>query len=320
MTRAIFFRNCIYKMLMLLNFKLNFNNLLYPFWAITSRSFYLKVLFKMRGVGFYYLLAICAVIAIPAGFKVGAVLEHLKAMELSSLVSKIPPSYLDANGVLTPKDNAPSFVEIKNSRGEPIIIYNPDNAVLDNEDANAPIELRSNSVIFKAGGQQNAVLYSSIFSTNSNFEPYDAASALDAAFNSSAFTVWALISVWFFAILSFNALIIAVIGRFVLLLINKVKVNFASMLRVASYANTIVAIILLLQYFISIPLSFTMIAFIPLVYIYFLGKDIRSTVTQYGSTAFKTKAQPNDFSTSNTEDKNKGSTQDSNHHDGTFTP
>ena len=58
------------------------------------------------------------------------------------------------------------------------------------------------------------------------------------------------------------------------------------MLRVSAFANTVVAVILLLQYFVHIPLPYTVIAFLPLIYVYLLGKDIRTTVNKYGTAAF----------------------------------
>ena len=293
--------------------KFNLNSIFYPLKALASRAFYLHVLFKMRGWGFYYLFLISALIAFPACVKVMDVLSSLKQMELVTLVSKIPPSYLDANGVLSPKEGSRDFVEIRNSKGDPSIIYNPLNKVLEGDELKAPIELTGTSVVFKSFEQSNAVPYSSIFPTNANFEPYEAAASLDSVFNSSWFTVWGMITLWFFAILAFNALIIALIGRILLILVSKIKINFASMLRVSSFANTVVALILLLQYFVHIPLPYTVIAFLPLIYVYLLGKDIRTTVNKYGTSAFSGQNNSNNAryddgsNRSPKDDNNKGS-------------
>lgn len=273
--------------------KFNLNTIFYPLKALASRAFYLQVLFKMRGWGFYYLFLICALIALPACIKVMDVLSGLKQMELVTLVSQIPPSYLDANGVLSPKDGSRNFVEIRNSRGEPSIVYNPDNKALEGDELKAPIELTGNSVVFKSFGESNSVPYSSIFPTNANFEPYEAAASLDSVFNSSWITVWAVITLWFFVILAFNALIIALIGRILLILVSKIKINFVSMLRISAFANTVVALIMLLQYFVHIPLPYTVIAFLPLIYVYLLGKDIRNTVNKYGTAAFSGQGNSN---------------------------
>ena len=84
------------------------------------------------------------------------------------------------------------------------------------------------------------------------------------------------------------------------------------MLRVSSFANTVVAVILLLQYFVHIPLPYTVIAFLPLIYVFLLGKDIRSTVNKYGTGAFtgqnnSNNARYDDGSSGSSNDNNKGS-------------
>uniref|UniRef100_UPI00402AE62E hypothetical protein n=1 Tax=Succinivibrio sp. TaxID=2053619 RepID=UPI00402AE62E len=84
------------------------------------------MLFKLKGTGLAYLFIISLVLSIPATFKVNAVLNTFKSIELPSLVASIPPSYLSDNGVLTPKNSADAYKEIKTSKGMLAIVYNVD--------------------------------------------------------------------------------------------------------------------------------------------------------------------------------------------------
>ena len=57
---------------------MQFQNLLtylsYPIKAVVSRSFYIDVMFRMKGVGLVYLLILCAALALPACLQVKEVL------------------------------------------------------------------------------------------------------------------------------------------------------------------------------------------------------------------------------------------------------
>ena len=54
----------------------------YPFLALTSIRFYFDVLFKLKGTGILYLIALSLLVSIPASFKLNSLLDSFRQIEL----------------------------------------------------------------------------------------------------------------------------------------------------------------------------------------------------------------------------------------------
>ncbi len=262
------------------------DKLLYPLKALYSKDFYTFILTYMRGMGLVYLLLLSAVIATPASFKVADVLHYFKSLELYSLVAQIPPSYLNKNGILSPNDDNDSFKILYNSKGQPSIVYNTDNKALDGDALKAPIELNRTAIIMHAKGATQAIPYNSLFEVDSSFSPLSAAQSVDVAFSSGFTTIWSVVTIWFFSILTFNTFLTAVIGKFLFTILARMNLKFGSCLRFCAFANTIVAVFLLLQYYVNLPLTYTVVAMFPLVYVALVARDYRRKRMQLGNEAF----------------------------------
>ncbi len=257
-----------------------------PLLALFSKNFYLSVLGK-RGTGFAYLVFLSLVLALPATFKVYEVVQIFKGYEVSKLVAQIPPSFISASGTLSPKSGAADTAAIRNSRGELVMVYNPTGAPLDADLSSAPLELTAQSLIIRAGGEVNQLPWSSIFSTNADFEPYQAAAALEQVLNSSLLAFWPAVAAYFFSMLAFNTLVTALAAKFLFYFAYRLLLSFGQCLRLMAYANTICALFLVLQFFIYLPISFGLLLVLPLIYAFFFGRDLRRTVEQLASSQIK---------------------------------
>lgn len=281
--------------------------LTYPLKALYSKDFYAFILTRMRGIGFVYLLLISAAIAAPASLQVSSILDKFKSLEIVSLVGQLPPSYLNKNGQLSPNDDSEGYKLLYNSKGQPAIVYNTENKALSGDALSAPIELNSSSFVIKSQGKVQTVPYSSLFEVDSTFSPLSAAQSLDMALSSGIATIWSVVTIWFFSILSFNTLITALIAKFLFAIVSGVNLKFISYMRFCSFANTIVAILLLAQYYVSLPISYSVMAMLPLIYVVLTAKEFRRKLRELGpegfasylagnnrSSAFKHSSQPSD--------------------------
>ena len=226
----------------------------YPIKALCSGRFYFDVLFKLKGMGLAYLFIISLVLSIPATFKVNAVLNTFKSIELPSLVASIPPSYLSDNGVLIPKNSSDAYKEIKTSKGMLAIVYNVEDKNVSSAE-NPIVELNSRTIAVKSGGKDTVVAYTDLFEKGSDFNPVEAASLVDAVFGVAKTVMYFFIAGWFFFILAFNALVIAVLSKAIFLFVGKMKTSFVNVLRMSSFANTIVGVVLAIEFFINVKVS-----------------------------------------------------------------
>ncbi|HAR79456.1 MAG TPA: hypothetical protein DCR21_01370, partial [Succinivibrionaceae bacterium] len=148
---------------MQLNTLFSINNLKtyfqYPLRALISRSFYFHILFRQRGLGFFYLLCISIVLSVPASYQVAGILKYFRGLEISSLVSQIPASYLNSQGLLSPNDNPENFKILRNSKNQPAIVYNTENRTLSDDALAAPIELKSDAFIIKSAKGVSSIPY-----------------------------------------------------------------------------------------------------------------------------------------------------------------
>ena len=149
-----------------------------PFLALFSKNFYLQVL-AMRGVGMRYLLLLCLALAVPATYQLNGLVQLFKSYEVSKLVAQIPPSYISADGVLSPKNSADNFAVINNSSDQTVMVYNPGGQALPPELSAVPFELGARNLIVSTQNGRNAIPWSAIFNTNADFEPYQSAMMLD---------------------------------------------------------------------------------------------------------------------------------------------
>lgn len=260
-----------------------------PFKALYSRNFYLQVLFAKRGVGFTYLMFLSLLLAFPVTYKVLNVVDLLKNFELSRLVAQVPPSYISPSGLLTSKSEI-NYAEITNSKGEVIIVYNPEDQILTGNLLNAPIEITSSSLIIRLNNEDGsthsaqAIPWTLIFEKGGNFEPMQVAAAFEEAASAPmlGFYVGAIVYLLFYVVL--NWFIIAAFGRLLMYFISKVKIRFKDALRLSSYANTLVMIIGALSFYYTI--DFTIIFLLPIFYIIMVGRFIRQKVMAVGAEAF----------------------------------
>lgn len=266
-----------------------YTSLLYPIKALISKNFYFTVLFRMRGAGLVYLLFLSVGLAFFAGIKGYMVLENMSKLELPRLVAQMPPSYLNANGVLSPNDSSESYKLLRNSAGLPAVVYNTENRPLEGDALEAPLEFNSDAVSVKSGNNVETIPYSSIFNTDANFDPFLSSEALDMVMNASFVSVWAILAAWFFSALVFNTLICAFLGKFLMLMIYKIRTGFASIFRLSAFANTLVGVLMLLQFFVNIPLSYGIMALLPLIYILIFAREFRKELAASGMEAFKKK-------------------------------
>ena len=57
-------------------------------------------------------------------------------------------------------------------------------------------------------------------------------------------------------------------------------------MRFCSFANTIVAILLLAQYYVSLPISYSVMAMLPLIYVVLTAKEFRRKLRELGPEGF----------------------------------
>ncbi len=259
-----------------------------PFLALGSRKFYMHALFKMGGVGLRYLVIMCLVLALPTTYKVLGIVEIIKSYELTRLMAQIPPSYIDANGILSAK-NGEGLTLIKNSGSELIIVYNPQDEPLpaDAQVADAPIIMTSHALIIRGRGSTNTIGWDTIFERGANFEPLQTAKTFEDACNAPVYAFYFGSFLYLFGMVIVNTLICAAIGRIIILIFNRIRISFGACLRVASFANTVVMVLLTLQFFISLPLTMTVMVILPLLYMIMLGRMMRVKVDEEGFDAFK---------------------------------
>lgn len=97
---------------------------------------------------------------------------------------------------------------------------------------------------------------------------------------------------WFFFILAFNALVIAVLSKAIFLFVGKMKTSFVNVLRMSSFANTIVGVVLAIEFFINIKLSYGLVCLLPMVYMGLFIKVFRSEIENNGIENFVKKFTP----------------------------
>lgn len=251
---------------------MQFQNLLtylsYPIKAVVSRSFYIDVMFRMKGVGLVYLLILCAALALPACLQVKEVLTKFKALDLPSVVAQIPASTISPQGVLepiNPNDTAP--LVIRNTRGEAVMFYNLENVEVKGVTEQPPITITSHAAIIRTGEGSINVPWTSIYGNNgAQFEPLEAAGVLEQAFSASYFSIWVVVTLWFLSSLAFVVLVAASLTKVFSLMIAKTKVNFVLALRVNAFATTLIGFFTLAQFYVNFSLSFIVMCMVPIVY------------------------------------------------------
>ncbi len=273
--------------------RLNTQNLIdyltFPIKALFSKQFYFRALFELRGTGFLYLFLLSAIFAIPATYKSMEVVDYFRGLELSKLVAQLPPSYLDQNGTLSPNDDQDTYKIIYSSKGTPAIVYNTKDQILDGDAVNAPVEFKSSAITVHTEKGDAEITYNSVFETGTNFNPMQIAQIIDEVLSASTRLIWSAMLLWSLVLLLINTLLTACISRFMMLFIFRIRVAFLSALRLCAFANTIVAVLILAQFFIYLPLSYTLMLVFPLLYIGAFSHAFRKELSQIGIEAFKAK-------------------------------
>ncbi len=263
--------------------------LLFPIKALFSKQFYFKVLFELRGTGFLYLFILSAVFAIPATYKSMEVVDYFKSLELSKLVAQLPPSYLDQNGTLSPNNEQDAYKVITSSSGRPAIVFNTNNEVLSGDALSAPVEFKSSAITVHTEKGDAEITYNSVFETGTNFNPMQMAQVIDEVLNASTRLIWSAMVLWSLVLLLINTLLTACISRFMMLFIFRIRVAFLSALRLCAFANTIVAVLILAQFFIYLPISYTLMLVFPLLYVGAFSHAFRKELAVIGLEGFKAK-------------------------------
>ena len=263
--------------------------LTYPLKALCSKDFYFQVLLRMRGTGFLYLLLISFLFAFPACWRSMGVLQFFKSLELPSLVAQLPSAYLDSNGILSPDNDSDAYKLILSSKGYPAVVFNTEGKILEGQAVDAPVEFLADHVKVHTEKGDAVIEYKGLFETAYEFKPVQAAQAVDEVLGASAKTVWSVIVMWFFILLAGNALLSACIGRFLILFVFRIKLTFLATLRLCAYANTVVALLILAQFFIYLPVSYTVMLILPLLYLSVFSRAFRKELERSGLNAFKKK-------------------------------
>ncbi len=257
--------------------------LLSPVKAVISRDFYFSVLFRMRGTGFLYLFLLCVVLAIPAAARTATVMHYFKSLDLPRLVAQIPASYLDSSGTLSPQGGSSSYAEVKNAQGEVVMVYNPEGKPLEGPAADAPIEFGAKDMVihnFKGG---ISLPYVGFFPTETSFQPVQSAQMLEGVLGSSTQLIWSVLLLSMYMFLIFNALLTACLARFMMVFIFRIKAGFGATLRLCSYANTLVAFLMVAQFFVFLPMSYTIMVLVPLVYVGLFSQRFRAEIAKFGA-------------------------------------
>ena len=248
---------------------------LYPLRAMFSRRFYFDVMMKMRGVGFTYMLILCAVCAVPSSVKVMQAFANLQNYELTTVVAQIPPSYISPSGVLSPSnpDDAAPLV-IKNSKGQPVLAYNLDEQTIEGyEGGRFPITITATRLLVNTTEGLVEFPWQTLYGNQGGtFEPLAAAQALDSFFNSSFMVIWGLVTCWLFSIQAFVVLVGACVSKALARFVGKITVSFRLALRLSAFGSTLVVALLTLQFYVSFGLTYLLMCMIPVIYtLSFLG-------------------------------------------------
>ncbi|SPT70307.1 DUF1189 family protein [Anaerobiospirillum thomasii] len=255
------------------------DSLLDPLRALISVRFYFKVLSEKRGFGLGYLYLLCAILALPVAIKVKNTIDYFVNLEVPTLISQMPPSYLDSNLYLSPNDNYPDYKEIRNTKGQLVILYaTNDDFDLQSIKEQAEIIILDDGFIVRnpASGVYNKILWSAVLTGGVNFEPYNASEIAKTIASTSFLSTVFMVSLWFFTMLAVNALIVSLLSKLMFSMIFKINMIYSDNLRLSSYASTPVAFLMLLQFYIAIPLSMTIMCCIPLIYLSLLARFIRN--------------------------------------------
>lgn len=297
------------------------------FKALTSIDFYYRVLGQKRGFGLSYLLFLCAFLSIAITFKVQETINYYKNLELPKLVSQIPASYLDSNGNLSSNSQNEKVKEIYNSKGKLVILYNVDDFDLYSisKAPNIPevLLLKDGLVILgKSKDSFNKILWTSIISGGVNFDPYMMSKMADEVASTSPLATWLMVTIWFFIMIVMNVLLVSVLARLMFALIFKLRLSYKNEFRLSAYANTSVAVLMLLQFFMSIPLTLTIMCLIPLVYLSFFAKRMKvqcmKAYTAYANA--NTRDNSNNIDTNVNNIENDTQSKNSSNTDGEFKP
>ena len=242
--------------------------LLYPLRAMLSRRFYFSVMLHMKGVGLTYLLIWCLVLALPGTVKVQNALQQMQALDLSSVVAQIPPSYISSQGVLSANDPADEHPQlIRNLRGDPVLVYSLNGDSVPNFEGTVPITITSHALIINTTKGPMTLPWSTIYGNEEqNFEPLQAAQMMESLFSSSFLTVWSIIALWMFSSLGFVVLIAAGLTKVLAVLIFKLRIAFALVLRLNAFGATLAGLLMFLQFFLPFSLSYIMLCLIPMFY------------------------------------------------------
>lgn len=251
-----------------------------PFKALFSRRFYVRQILQERGVGLVYTMFLCALLALPGTWQVKKALNNIDALELSTVVSKIPASYISPQGVLSAnneQDGATPLI-IRNSKGEAVLAYNlngddlstardPERPIGDLAPKAVPLTLTAHALLVRTEQDVIELPWSALYGTSgANFEPLAAAHMLEQAVDSSYLSIMFVVWIWLFSCLAFIVLVAGLITKGTAGIVLKTRVSFRLSLCICSYGATLVGLLLLAQFFMNIVLSYLILCLVPVIY------------------------------------------------------
>ncbi len=286
-----------------------YNYCSYPIKSLSSKKFYFDVLFKMKGLGLAYLLCLSFILAIPASFKINHVLDLFRNIELPRIVAMIPPGYIDQNGSFKALNEEQSYKEIFTSDGLLAVVFNVNDIPLSDSAKKAIVELNSKTVTIKAPTQQTVVRYTDLVTTGTSFDPLEVSAVADAVFSIAVPFIFVFLLFWFFCILVFNALVMAVLSKFLFIFVGKIKTSFGNTLRLSSFANTVVGVMLLIELIINVRLPFNLIMLLPLIYMILFIRNFRAELEKHGVDEFVRRFTPQGTTVKNYDQDGKAQTR-----------
>lgn len=255
-----------------------------PIKALYSVSFYFEVLFKKRGQGILFLLYISVLVSIPSTIKLYSKISYHLEKDIVYVASQIPKTYLDSNGTLRAYDKQQSFKQIYTQDGVLAVVFNIEDIMYESD--NEPV-IEFNSKTFRLNYANGTVLrYVDSLgpkgSLNDLLEPYTIKSIADMA-NVFAFLVYSIAA---FIMLGLNVFFTAALSSFFFTVVGKIKTSFSNLLRLSCYANTVCALVLIVQSLFDVTFSYFVMMLLPMIYMILFVKTFHNELLNNGIEGF----------------------------------
>lgn len=248
----------------------------YPLKALFSINFYFEVLFKMRGIGFLYLLFLSLLAAVPVSYRANDVVQTLKAANFPAMILQIPSCYLNENGILSVADDNYAYKEIVSQNGNVSIVFNVEDRPSVSFNTPMAVELNSDRFVLSVYGQKIAQRYTDSFKSGSNFSPIEQSEVAAMALNFAVYINYPVVVFLLCIKLIFLSFVSAVITKFIFVVLGKMKTGFSNVWRLNIFASSSVALAMTIQAIFRLQLSDIILLLMPLAYMVAFIKSFRS--------------------------------------------